>query len=144
MKKILEIISNVKIKGIWPLHDNTKMHLEKYGLIEKLNYLKNIKITSLKSYEEFISLLANCEYLIADGGSIQEESLVFKKPCLILRNRTERQEGLSTGINFMTMDVKKAKDIIKEIEKGKIKPKNFKNPYGEVGVSKKIVEELLK
>ena len=139
MADIVEIINSIKTRGIWPLHDNTRFYLEKYGLMDKIE--KNIKIVPLKSYEEFIFLLANCKYIIADGGSIQEESLVFKKPCLILRNRTERQEGLTSGINFMTLNVAKAKNIIKKLEKG-IKIKKFKNPYGKRGVSKKIVEVL--
>jgi len=141
MADIVEVIGAIKTKGIWPLHDNTRFYLEKYGLMNVIEKNKNIKITPLKNYEEFIFLLANCKYIIADGGSIQEESLVFKKPCLILRNRTERQEGLASGINFMTLNVAKAKKIIEKLEKG-IKIKKFKNPYGEIGVSKKIVELL--
>lgn len=143
LSKIVEIISAIKIKAFWPLHDNTKKYLEEYGLMERVLKLKNIKITPLIKYDKFIFLLANCKYLVVDGGSIQEESLVFKKPCIILRNRTERQEGLLTGINFLTMDVKEAQKIIKKLEKD-IKIKDFKNPYGEKGVSKKIVEVLLK
>jgi len=138
--KIVSIINSIKTRGIWPLHDNTESFLKKYNLFDKIDK-KKILITSLKNYEEFIFLLANCKYLIADGGSIQEESLVFDRPCLILRNVTERQEGLNTGINFLTMDVKEAKEIIKNLEKSK-KFKKFKNPYGEVGVSKKIVDKL--
>jgi len=140
LEKIVEIINSIKTKGIWPLHDNTKSFLKKYGLFDKIKKNK-ISITSLKDYDEFIFLLANCKYLIADGGSIQEESLVFNKPCLILRNVTERQEGLRTGINFLTMNVKEAKEIIKNFEKG-LKMPNFKNPYGKLGVSKKIVNRL--
>ena len=145
MQKIVKILKQVKIKGIWPLHDNTRKYLEKYGLMEEVNKIKNIEITPLKSYEEFTFLIANCKYLIMDGGSIQEESLIFKKPCLILRNCTERQEGLSTGINFLSkLDVDYSKKIIEQIENNKLKVKNFKNPYGEKGVSKKVVDELLK
>ena len=142
MADIIEIVNSIETRGIWPLHDNTRRYLKEYGLWNKVKSNKNLLVTSLKSYDEFIFLLSNCKYLITDGGSIQEESLVFKKPCLILRNRTERQEGLTTGINFMTLDIKKAKEIIKNLERG-IKIKNFKNPYGEKGVSKKIVEVLI-
>ncbi len=143
MENIIKIINSIKTKGIWPLHDNTKYYLKKYGLFNSINF-ERILVTPLKSYEEFIFLLANCKYLIADGGSIQEESLVFKKPCLILRNKTERLEGLSTGLNFLTMNVKEAKEIIKKIENDEFEIKVFKNPYGERGLSKKIVEELLR
>ena len=143
MEKIIEILSKVKIKAIWPLHDNTSYYLKKYDLMKKVKEMENIKITPLVNYSEFIFLLANCKYLITDGGSIQEESLVFKKPCILLRKKTERQEGLLTGINFLTkLDVDYSKDVIKRIESNKLKIKDFKNPYGEIGVSKRIIGEL--
>jgi len=144
MRNIVDILKEVKIKAIWPLHDNTEYYLKKYELMEEIKKMKNIEITPLVNYFEFIFLLANCKYLIVDGGSIQEESLVFKKPCVLLRKKTERQEGLSTGINFLVgVNIEAAKKIIKDIEANKIEVKNFENPYGEAGfVSKKIVEIL--
>jgi UDP-N-acetylglucosamine 2-epimerase (non-hydrolysing) len=143
LKKIISILKSVKIKAIWPIHANTAKSIERFGLVGEVKDMKNLQLMSLTNYDDFIYLLANCEYLITDGGSIQEESLVFKKPCILLRKKTERQEGLSTGINFLTkLNVNRAKEIIEKIEKGKIKVKKFKNPYGEKGVSKKIVEIL--
>lgn len=142
---ITEIIKNVKIKAIWPLHESTKKYLEEQGLMKELKKMKNLEITPLINYFNFIFLLANCKYLITDGGSIQEESLVFEKPCLILRKKTERQEGLETGINFLTnLNLKDSKEVIEKIEKNKLKIKNFKNPYGEKNLTEKIVKELLK
>ncbi len=144
LERVIRIIESVKIKAIWPLHDNTKKYLEEYGFMTRLLKMKNLKIISLTDYADFISLMANCKYLIADGGSIQEESLVFKKPCIILRKKTERWEGLSTGINFLTgLSVGRTKKIIYDLENGGFKVKNFKNPYGEKGVSKKIVDMLM-
>lgn len=143
LKRIVEIIKNVDIKAIWPLHDNTAYFLNKYDLMGKIKEMENINIISLIDYSYFIFLLANCEYLITDGGSIQEESLVFKKPCILLRKRTERQEGLSTGINFLTgLNINYTEEIIKKIGSNNLKIKKFKNPYGEKGISKKIAEKL--
>ncbi len=143
MKKIIEIISSVRIKALWPIHHNTAHYLKKYELLGHVKKMKNVQLTDLEDYFSFISLLSNCEYLITDGGSIQEESLVFKKPCVLLRERTERQEGLQTGINFLTkLNVRKSKNIIEMIEDGNVKAKGFKNPYGEKGVSKKILKML--
>jgi len=143
MEEIIEILSSIKIKAIWPLHDNTKFFLEKYGLMEKITSMKNIELIPLTNYPHFIFLLANCKYILTDGGSIQEESLIFKKPCLILRKRTERQEGLLTGINFLTkLNVEYAKKVIEKIENGKLKIRKFKNPYGDRELSKKIMKEL--
>jgi UDP-N-acetylglucosamine 2-epimerase (non-hydrolysing) len=141
MEDIVSMIEGIKINAIWPLHDNTRHYLEKYGLMGRLEKMKNLEITPLTDYPRFIFLLANSRFLVCDGGSIQEESLIFKKPCLILRKRTERLEGLETGINFMTMNVNKGKGAIMRMEKG-MKAKDFRNPYGKRGISKGILEIL--
>ena len=113
--------------------------------MDEIKKMKNVEITPLADYFSFIFMISNCKYLVTDGGSIQEESLVFKKPCLILRNRTERQEGLSTGINFLTkLNVEKTKKIIEKIENNELQIKVFENPYGKKGLSKRIVEVLLR
>ena len=139
LTKMINILSAINIKIVWPIHDNTKHYLKKYNLFNKIKKNKNIKIMSLVNYFDFINMLANCKYLITDGGSIQEESLVFKKPCILLRERTERQEGLKTGINFLTkLNVNSTIELIKQIEKNKIKVRKFENPYGKPGISKKI------
>jgi len=143
LKKIISILKSVKIKAIWPIHANTAKSIERFGLVSEVKDMENLQLMSLTDYGDFIFFLSNCEYLITDGGSIQEESLVFKKPCILLRKKTERQEGLATGINFLTgLNINYTKEIIKKIESNNLKVKKFKNPYGEKGVSKKIVEVL--
>ena len=143
LKQIVSIIKGIKITALWPIHDNTMHFLKEYGLLKEIKEKNNIRITPLVDYVHFIFLLANSEYLLTDGGSIQEESLIFKKPCIILRKKTERPEGLSTGINFLTnLDVEKTKRIINNIEHNIYKTKKFENPYGKEGLSKKIVEIL--
>ena len=76
LSQILNILEKTKIKGLWPLHDNTRKYLNKYGLMKKLQQLKNIEIDPLTNYANFIFLIKGCKYLIVDGGSIQEESLI--------------------------------------------------------------------
>jgi UDP-N-acetylglucosamine 2-epimerase (non-hydrolysing) len=143
MKKIIEIVKSIGIKSVWPMHEVTREAFENYGLMRELKNIKNLKVTPPVSHKEFISLLINSKYLIVDGGSIQEESLIFKKPCILLRKTTERPEGLSTGINFLTkLNVPYTKEIIRKIEKDELNIKDFQNPYGKVGVSKRILTIL--
>ena len=47
-----------------------------------------------QSFVDFIQLMSNCEFLITDGGSNQEEASYLGIPCLVLRSETERPEGL--------------------------------------------------
>jgi UDP-N-acetylglucosamine 2-epimerase (non-hydrolysing) len=140
MTKIYNIIKEVGLPMIWPLHDNTKKKMKDFGLWEKFNELR-IKFMPLITYVEFLWMLNNAEYLITDGGSIQEESLALKKPCVLLREKTERIEGLDTGLNFLTkLNLDYAKEVIQKIESGKIKEKKFVNPYGDGTASKQIVD----
>ncbi len=145
MKKIISILSSLDIPAYFTMHDNTKKLLEKYGLLKELEKNKNIVLAPSMNYVSYIYQIANCSLIIADGGSMQEESLIFKKPCIILRNATERQEGLETNFQFLSkLNVEKSKEKIKEYLSPKFKIKNFKNPYGKVGVSKLVVDRLVK
>jgi UDP-N-acetylglucosamine 2-epimerase (non-hydrolysing) len=143
MKRIVEIIKNISYPIYWPIHDNTKQQLKKFGLLKELKN-KEVHFSPLMSYIEFLWLIKNSTYLVTDGGTIQEESLVLKKPCIILRKETERQEGLKTGINFLTrLDVEYSKRIIEMIEGSSFKIPKFKNPYGDGKASKRIVDYLV-
>lgn len=141
MTKIIEIIESCEVPILFSLHDNTKNKLEKFNLLNRIKENKNIILMKNKNYSDFIYLISKSSLIFTDGGSIQEESLIFKKPCILLRKSTERQEGLSTGINYLSeLNVEKTKEKIKEyLKTKKIKP--FKNPYGE-NVSEKILKVI--
>jgi len=143
LNKIVEILSSLTIPSFFAMHDNTEAKLKEFGLYEKLMGNKNIKIMPSMDYPSFICQMEKCSLIVCDGGSMQEESLVFKKPCVILRMATERQEGLETNFQFLSkLDVEKTKDKIKEYLSKDFKVKKFNNPYGEPGVSKRVVEIL--
>lgn len=143
MEKIIDILRGLEIPSFFAMHDNTLEKIKHFGLYEKLIENKNIKIISPMDYPEFIYQMSKCSLIICDGGSMQEESLIFKKPCIILRKATERQEGLESNFQYLSkLDVEKTKKKIKEYLNPTFKIKDFKNPYGEIGVSKKIVEML--
>jgi len=143
LEKIVEILSVLPIPSYFAMHDNTEAKLKQFGLYKKLMQNKNIKIMPAMDYPSFIAQMEKCSLIVCDGGSMQEESLIFGKPCVVLRMATERQEGLKTNFQFLSkLDVEKTKEKIKEYLSPKFKIKKFKNPYGEKGVSKKVVEIL--
>ncbi len=83
-----------------------------------------VKFVSRLHYIEFVSLLDHAEFLITDGGSNQEEAYYMGLPCLLLRNYTERIEGLNENVVLS----KNKKSIVKlfmknykKYRKGKIK-----------------------
>jgi len=129
LKRILEIIGQISIPVIWPLHEVTRIQLMRLGLLGRLKKTR-VRLLSHMNYFDFIKLLLKCKFVLTDGGSIEEESIILKKPCLLLRKRTERVEGLRTGITFLTnLDLSYSRELIERMESKAISFKNTKNPY---------------
>ncbi len=65
----------------------------------KLGIHKNrVRLVSRLHYPEFVSLLDNAQFVLTDGGSNQEELYYMGVPCVLLRNDTERIEGLGENV----------------------------------------------
>ena len=111
LSAIIEILSSLKIPSYFALHENTKKYLINFGLFEKLKQNKNIKIIPTQEYSKFIYQIKNASIIICDGGSIQEESLIFHTPCVLLRKSTERQEGLESNFQSLVgIDIEKIRE----------------------------------
>jgi len=102
MEKIIDILHLCPIPTYFYMHGNTVEALKKFRLMEKLKSGKNIHILEPSDYVDFIYQTSKCSIIICDGGSMQEESLVFGKPCIILRYSTERPEGLEHHFQFLS------------------------------------------
>ena len=76
------------------MHPVTKKKLCKTGWYEKFIDNKNIDLVDRMDYVSFAEVLVNSNFLITDGGSNQEEAYHMGLPCLLLRSKTERMEGL--------------------------------------------------
>ncbi len=145
LEKIVNILESLTIPSYFAIHDNTLKKLEEFDLLERLKKNKNIHLVESMDYVSFIYQISKCSLIVCDGGSMQEESLIFSKPCIVLRMKTERPEGLETNFQFLSkLNVEETKRKIKEYLSPNFKIKKFKNPYGEKDLTKKIVEELLR
>lgn len=95
--KLIKFISNhlnSKLQCIFVTHLTTLNFLTKTKQKLSIKQMKKIKFESRLSYLDFVNLISNAEYIITDGGTNQEEAYYLGLPCLILRNRSERIEGL--------------------------------------------------
>lgn len=76
------------------MHRLTKNYLKSQNLFPSIKRNSNVVLPERLPYLSFIGLLNAAEFIATDGGTNQEEAYYLGKPCLILRNRTERMEGL--------------------------------------------------
>ena len=100
------------------------------------------------SYEPFVWLLNEADIVLTDSGGVQEEAPSFGKPVLVMRDTTERPEGVSAGnAKLVGTSVEK---IVSEMNELLNNPKAYsamseaKNPYGDGTASKQIADALTK
>ncbi len=79
------------------VHPPTRLALRRHGLDVLLENAPNITCQDLLPYAEFAQVLAGASFIVTDGGSVQEEAAALGKPCVILREVTERQDGLDSN-----------------------------------------------
>lgn len=93
-----------KTPCVFILHHLTEVALARLGLLERLKAESRIRLVKRLPYMEFMKLLGGAQYVVTDGGSNQEECHYLGKPCLILRNVTERTEGLGENAVLSKLD----------------------------------------
>lgn len=79
------------------IHQNTHQALIDNNLLNKLKKDKRFTLSYRLEYPQMITMIKKAEFLLTDGGSNQEECYYLGKPCCILRQHTERQEGLTSN-----------------------------------------------
>ena len=85
-------------------HDATIKKLADFGLLDSFVAIRRVTTKPLQSHADFVHLLDRAEFVITDGGSIQEECAYLGKPCLVMRSETERQEGLDGVVRLSNFD----------------------------------------
>ena len=94
---ILQKLSELNEKIVFPVHPRTKQILEK----NKLNLSANILLSKPLGYLDFLELELNAKKIITDSGGIQKEAYILKKPCVTLRPETEWIETVKSGWNLL-------------------------------------------
>lgn len=85
------------IEVLFVLHPATKAILKERSYYAKLSEAK-INMVNRMDYTSFVKLISKSRFVISDGGSNQEECSYLNIPCLLMREATERQEGLDSNV----------------------------------------------
>ena len=110
--KILNLVTkDYKFKVIWPIHPRTSIKLNK--IKTKLN--EDIILIKPLGFFDFTYLEKNSKCIFTDSGTVQEEAAIFKIPCLVIREKTERPETIISGsarlVHNNYFKIKKALDF---------------------------------
>ncbi|HIH32719.1 MAG TPA: UDP-N-acetyl glucosamine 2-epimerase [Candidatus Diapherotrites archaeon] len=124
LEKILGFVEQAaeQVPAVFVMHEPTRKRLIKYKLLSRVEKNENISIAPLMHYFEWIQAEKNAEFMMIDGGSIQEESYYINTPCCLLRNATERREGLGENVLISGLDGKKISGFLENYKSLKRKP----------------------
>lgn len=141
---ILKLAERDDIQFILPVHLNPNVEKIVKNI---LNDNKNISLIPPQEYLPFVYLMLNSHLILTDSGGIQEEAPTLGKPVLVIRNTTERPEGVEKGtarvVGTETDSIVKS---VSELLDNEILYKMMakaSNAYGDGQASKRIVEHII-
>ena len=143
IKRIVDETPDVKV--IYPVHLNPRV---KEVADEILGNDERIKLINPLEVIDFHNFINKAHIILTDSGGIQEEAPSLGKPVLVLRDTTERPEGIDAGtlklagtdeetIYKLTKELLTDKDVYKSMSQAS-------NPYGDGKASKRIADAIIK
>jgi len=89
-----EIAQRDDVALIFPVHLNPNVRAI---MNDALGDLDNVAMIEPLDYPNFVGLLDRCSFMLTDSGGVQEEAPALGKPVLVMRDTTERPEGVEAG-----------------------------------------------
>ena len=142
-KRIVDEFEGIKV--VYPVHLNPKVREianEVLGENERIKLIEPLEVI------DFHNFMNRAYIILTDSGGIQEEAPSLGKPVLVLRDTTERPEGIEAGtLELAGTDEENIYKLTKELltnQEKYDKMNNAVNPYGDGHASKRIVDSIIK
>ena len=142
IKRITEEFQDVKV--VYPVHLNPKVREVANDVLGDNDRVKLIDPLEVIDFHNFI---AKSYLILTDSGGIQEEAPSLGKPVLVLRDTTERPEGIDAGtLKLAGTDEETIYKLTKELLENKEEYNRMSkasNPYGDGKASKRIADAII-
>lgn len=141
LKDLAEKFEDIEI--VYPVHLNPKVQAAAQKILKGAG---RVHLVEPMSYEPFLEMMSKSYLILTDSGGIQEEAPSLGKPVLVLREVSERPDGIKMGVAKL-VGTDRAK-IVREASKLLSDPSAYrkmvknKNPYGDGKAAERIVNIL--
>lgn len=129
---------------IYPVHLNPNVREPVY---RALSGIPNVTLTDPLDYEEFVGLMDRAYLVLTDSGGIQEEAPGLGRPVLVLREVTERPEGVAAGtvrvVGTSRQRIVAETAALLDDREAYERMAQAANPYGDGRASQRIVAALM-
>jgi len=128
---------------VYPVHLNPNVQKPVHDIMRGLG---NVHLIAPMSYEPFVHLMKRSTIILTDSGGIQEEAPSLGKPVLVMRQKTERPEGIAAGtvrlVGTSRQSIESAASELMDDPEAYRKMAQAKNPYGDGKASRRIADIL--
>jgi UDP-N-acetylglucosamine 2-epimerase (non-hydrolysing) len=148
LQELIDSIKELSIQNqtliVWPVHKNP---LVSDAVNSQLGHKQNVILTEPLTYPDFVWIMSKSFIVLTDSGGVQEEAPSLGIPVLVMRDTTERPEGIKSG-NAKLIGCNR-NSILTEINsllKHDSYYRSFSkvaNPYGDGFSSQKIIQTLI-
>lgn len=125
---------------VYPVHlnPNVQRPVRRY-----LSGIRNVHLLPPLTYAPFVWMMSRSTFVLTDSGGVQEEAPSLKKPVLVMRNATERPEGIEQGLaklvgNSIESIVAGCVDLLES----RWEPADVPSPYGDGRASERILAAI--
>lgn len=138
-------LSNLDLDIVFSLHKNP---IVRDAILSTLSNIKNVFLIEPPDYLPFVHLLKRSYIVLTDSGGVQEEAPSLGKPVLVMRNTTERTEGITAGTAKLVgtdknIIINSANTLLNDtVEYNNMA--HSVNPYGDGSASARIRELIFK
>jgi len=139
-----ELAARKDVEIVYPVHLNPNVQEPVHRMLKDVS---NITLLPPLDYLPLVHLMKHAALILTDSGGIQEEAPAFGIPTLVLRDVTERPEGVEAGtLKLVGTDagqiVQQANRLLDD-ESAYAEMAKAANPYGDGYAAEKIVDALL-
>ena len=142
---IKNIAENNDVQVIYPVHLNPNVQVPVNRI---LCNIKNVYLIPPQNYVPFVFLMKKADIILTDSGGLQEEAPSLGKPVLVMRDTTERPEGVAAGtarlVGTNTREIKSSVELLLNNQSEYDKMAKADNPYGDGNAASKILHFIKK
>jgi len=137
------VAENPRVRIVYPVHLNPNVREPVFRI---LGGLRNVELLEPLDYRPFVYFMHRAKIIITDSGGIQEEAPSLGKPVLVMRDVTERQEGVEAGVVALVgtdpdQIVSSARRLLEDAA-AYSRMSTACNPYGDGNASRRILDAV--
>ena len=141
LKGLQRVSNEHRVPIVFPIHPRTRKRVQQFGLSDEVKRVDGLRLVEPGGYIPHLALESSARLVLTDSGGMQEETCTLRVPAVVIREVTDRPEGVAVGATMLTgLDPRRMPRVVKTMVE---RARDWENPYGDGRAARRIVRILL-